>query len=75
MAEDEELIRRFTGIRASILGYLRILVGDPHLAEDLFQDISVVVLEKTSTFDRAKDFGAWVRGIARNVAHPAVRLK
>ena len=73
MAENEELVRRFTSIRASILGYLRILVGDPHLAEDLFQDISVIVLEKASTFDRAKDFGAWVRGIARNLARNALK--
>lgn len=70
---SEDLIRKFTSIRASVLGYLRNVVRDPHLAEDLFQETSLVVLRKLDTYDRSRDFGAWVRGVALNLARNALR--
>ncbi len=73
MQEHDDLIRRFTGMRASVLGYLRVLVRDAHLAEDLFQETCLVVLRKLGEFDRSADFGAWVRGIALNLARNALR--
>lgn len=73
MSETEELIRKFTQIRAGILGYLRVLVRDPHLAEDLFQETCLIVLRKIDSFDRSGDFSAWVRGIALNLARNALR--
>jgi RNA polymerase sigma-70 factor (ECF subfamily) len=73
MTGYEDLIRRFTSLRAGVLGYLRVLVRDPHLAEDLFQETCVVVLRKVEEFDRAGDFGAWVRTIALNLARNALR--
>ncbi len=73
MQGHDDLIRRFTMMRASILGYLRVLVRDAHLAEDLFQDTCLVVLRKIGKFDPSGDFGAWVRGIAHNLARNALR--
>lgn len=70
---SEDLIRKFTSIRAAVLGYLRNLVRDPHLAEDLFQETCLVVLRKLDAYDPARDFGAWVRGIALNLARNALR--
>lgn len=49
------------------------IVRDPHLAEDLFQETSLVVLKKLEGFDRSQDFSAWVRGIALNLARNALR--
>lgn len=69
----EELFRRFTGMRAGVLGYLRVLVRDAHLAEDLFQETCLVVLRKLETFDPAGDLGAWARAIALNLARNALR--
>ncbi len=73
MQEHDDLIRRFTGMRASVLGYLRVLARDAHLAEDLFQETCLVVLRKVGEFDPSGDFGAWVRGIAHNLARNALR--
>lgn len=73
MNEHDDLIRKFTSIRASTLGYLRVIVRDPHLAEDLFQETSIIVLKKLTDFDRSHDFSAWVRGIALNLARNALR--
>jgi len=69
----DDLIRRFTAMRTSVLGYLRVLVRDAHLAEDLFQETCLVVLRKIDGFDPAGDLGAWVRGIALNLARNALR--
>jgi RNA polymerase sigma-70 factor (ECF subfamily) len=70
----DELIKRFTGMRASVLGYIRILTRDIHLAEDLFQELSIVVMNKTDEFDPSKGtFESWIRGIAHNLARNALR--
>lgn len=77
--EREHLIRDFQQDRYVLLGYLRSLVGDPNLAEDLFQEVSVIVLQKAEQFETGRDLQAWCRGIARNLAlrhrHESTRLK
>jgi RNA polymerase sigma-70 factor (ECF subfamily) len=65
--ERDELIREFQRGRFRLLAYLRALVGDPDLSEDLFQETSVVVLQKIASFQADRDLHAWVRGIARNL--------
>ena len=73
MTGHEDLLRAFASIRTSTLGYLRTIVRDPHLAEDLFQETWVVVTGKIDSFDRIGDFGTWVRTIALNLARNALR--
>lgn len=64
---DDDLLRWFLANRAPLLGYLRALL--PHdLVEDAFQETFLVVHRKAASFDAQRDAGAWVRGIARNVA-------
>jgi RNA polymerase sigma-70 factor (ECF subfamily) len=54
-------------------GYLFGLVGDHHLADDLLQEVFLVV--GRGGFDPSRDFGAWCRGIARNLAREAGRRR
>jgi len=70
---NDSLIQRFVRDRGHFLGFLRVLCRDDELAEELFQELSVVVIEKISSFDPSRDFGAWVRGIARNLYLKACR--
>jgi len=63
----EQLIREFQRDRLRLLAYIRSLVGDPDLAEDLFQGVSVVVLQRADEFVAGGDLQAWCRGIARNL--------
>lgn len=66
--DDDAHLRSFIGDRAALLGYLRTLL--PHdLVEDAFQEVFLVVHRKVDEFDQSRDFPAWVRGIARNIAH------
>ena len=52
--------------RPMILSYLRSLSGDPHVAEDLAQETFLAAHESIEKFELDADFGAWLRGIARN---------
>lgn len=74
-ATKDLLIQRFVRERGHFLGFLRVLCRDAEQAEELFQELSVVVIEKIETFDQTRDFGAWVRGIARNLFLKACRSK
>lgn len=58
----------FVGMRASLQAYLRALLPLPEDADDALQETFLVVCERLNTFDRSRDFGCWVRGIARNIA-------
>lgn len=71
----ETLLQRFVRDRGHYLGFLRVLCRNDELAEELFQELSVVVIEKINTFDASRDLGAWVRGIARNLFAKACRDK
>ena len=68
MAMDREsLIREFQRDRLRLIAYIRALVGDADLTEDIFQEVSVIVLQKVEEFAEGRDLQAWCRGIARNV--------
>lgn len=66
-AEREQVIREFQRDRARLIAFIRSLVGDPDLTEDIFQEVSVVVLQKAEEFIPGRDLQAWCRGIARNI--------
>jgi RNA polymerase sigma-70 factor (ECF subfamily) len=43
--------------------------------EDLAQQAFVVAYQRIDRFERGRDFGAWLRGIARNLVRDQVRKK
>jgi RNA polymerase sigma-70 factor, ECF subfamily len=67
MTDRDSLIRSFQADRFRLIAYIRALAGDPELTEEIFQEVSVVVLQKIEAFDPSKDLQAWCRGIARNL--------
>ena len=46
--------------------YLKGITGESHLAEDLTQETFLVALKQIDRFEPGGNFGAWLRGIARN---------
>lgn len=54
--------------RPMVVAYLRAMVSDAHLAEDLTQETFLAANESLAGFDPDGDFGRWLRGIARNKA-------
>ena len=53
--------------RRWLLSWFIAATGDPALAEDLVQDVFAEALRNAERFDPSRSFGAWLRGIARNL--------
>ncbi|MBI3856655.1 MAG: sigma-70 family RNA polymerase sigma factor [Planctomycetes bacterium] len=73
--EHDVLVLLLLGHRAMLLGYLSSFVRDAHLAEDLFQDISLVILKKGGDLADPSGFPVWSRRIARLEALNALRRR
>lgn len=56
-----------------LLIYLRSVVRDPSLVDDLFQETLLTAWKRLDDFDRQRPFGPWLRGIARNLVLAAMR--
>ncbi len=50
-----------------LMAYFLSSTGNPIVAEDLCQDVFIAALKGKDRFDTTRSFGAWLRGIARNV--------
>lgn len=55
--------------------YLRRLVGEETMAEDVFQQTWVQVTERISRYDRTRLFGPWLFAVARNLAYDHLRAR
>ena len=53
--------------RRWLMTYLYAATGDSTLAEDLVQETFVVAFQKRDELENVVSFGAWLRGVARNV--------
>lgn len=65
MTNNDAFIKEFMQHRSRVMGYILAVTGDYHLAEDVFQEVSVVAFRKQADFKPGTNFGAWVREIAR----------
>lgn len=72
MNARSELIDIFTRERYALQGYIVAIVRDYQIAEDIYQDVAVTVLENLEKFDPGGNFRGWIRGIARNKAKQAL---
>jgi RNA polymerase sigma-70 factor, ECF subfamily len=55
--------------------YLRRLVGDETIAEDLFQQTWLQVAKRISRYDRTRPFGPWLFAVARHLAYDHLRTR
>lgn len=53
-------------LRPMLTCYLTGILGDSHLAEDLAQETFLAAHRSLDRFEPGQNFGAWLRGIARN---------
>ena len=83
--EDEDLILRIAArdevalkllieaMHTRIFSFIREIVRDDHLAEEVTQDTFLTVWENASRFDGRRQLVPWIFGIARNLARTASR--
>jgi len=66
---NESLVQELLTYRAELFGFIRALLRNTHDAEDLFQEVSAVVLrEASASGEPIRDFRAWVKEVARRKA-------
>jgi len=58
----------------SLEAFLRAAIDDYSAADDLFQETMLVAWRKIGDYDRTRPFGAWLRGIAKNLVLAHYRL-
>ena len=68
-------LRLLLANRAMLLGYINVITGDPTLTEDVFQEVSIVVMEKFPDVRDSDGFRPWSRTIARFQALKAVNKR
>lgn len=65
MDSHEQFTRRWTEAQPVVAGYLNAVVPDFQEAEDLLQDVAVILLRKFPEYDPQRPFVAWAIGIAK----------
>ncbi len=60
---------------ADLMSYLLAILGKKDLAEDVFQDTWVRVMERVAGYDPERSFSPWLFRIARNLAYDRLRLR
>jgi RNA polymerase sigma-70 factor (ECF subfamily) len=63
---DANLVKEFLADRAVLFGFVFAMTGDHHVAEEVFQEIGVTVMDESRRGTRPVDFRAWIRQLARN---------
>jgi RNA polymerase sigma-70 factor (ECF subfamily) len=73
--DSDRLLRLLLMHRGMLLGYILSIVRDFHLAEDIFQDASLVILNKGLMLTDEAGFAPWARKVVRLNAMNALRKR
>ena len=60
-----EIVRLLMEHRGTLFAFIFASVRDYDVAEEVLQDVSVVICENSESFELGTNFGAWAREIAR----------
>ncbi|MEO0476334.1 MAG: sigma-70 family RNA polymerase sigma factor [Planctomycetota bacterium] len=58
--QNDVIVRVLIQQRAELIGYAWLVVGDPDLAEDVFQEVSVAVIRKADEIQDADHLKGWL---------------
>ena len=65
---SEQLARLWTESQPVVAAFILSLVPNFHQAEDILQQVAVLLVREFEKYDQQRPFLPWVLGIARNVA-------
>jgi RNA polymerase sigma-70 factor (ECF subfamily) len=63
--DPETVMRLLLDERVKLLAFVRAIVRDQHVAEDVFQNVSVAAIKKCAQIESHEHFVAWIRQAAR----------
>ena len=75
MSDAAHIAQLVVKYRHGLLAYLYGSVPDAHIAEDLFQEVCVIAVQKAAEFQDGTSFIAWARTIARNKLREHLRRR
>jgi RNA polymerase sigma-70 factor (ECF subfamily) len=61
---ESEFVKRLMEHRSMLHSFVYAMLRDPHLTEDILQEVAVVLWSKYQEFKPGTDFGAWARSVA-----------
>ncbi len=67
ISDREMFVEQVREHHASLRGFVRSLGVDPLWVDDIAQEAFIIAYNRLEEFDKERDFGAWLRGIARNL--------
>jgi RNA polymerase sigma-70 factor (ECF subfamily) len=62
---EKELVQQLLQERARLVAYIWSIVRDAHLAEDVFQEVSLLAVSKRGEIEHIAAFPTWLRKAAR----------
>jgi RNA polymerase sigma-70 factor (ECF subfamily) len=71
--DQDTAVRLILSHRGKAIGYISSILGDTHLAEDVFQDVAVLTLRKAASIEGEEAFPGWLFKTARFLALNALR--
>jgi len=71
--KQDTVVRLLLSARMSVIAYIRAIVRDYGLAEDVFQEVSILALAKRESIEDEEHFGGWIRRTARLESLAALR--
>ena len=63
--DSNAVVRALIRDRARLLGYVWAIARDPHLADDVFQDVTVLAMERAAEIADERHLALWARRAAR----------
>ena len=66
MDRNDDFLQAFLTNESDLRAFVRSLVRDPHVADDVFQEVALTCWQKFDRYEKHRPFGAWARGIAAN---------
>ncbi len=73
--DEIPLIQQYLQLRSEFMGYLYAMTRDAELAEEVYQNAAVVVMEKVEGPEAIRNFRAWAKEVVRRQALHAIRAR
>ena len=73
--DEKPLIQQYLQLRSEFMGYLYAITRDAELAEEIYQNAAVVVIEKAEMPETIHNFRAWAKEVVRRQALHAIRAR
>ncbi len=64
MPDRDHFLPLFLAAQPDLRAFIGAAVRDPVAREDVFQEVAMILWKKFETYDPARPFGAWARGVA-----------